>query len=64
MSQHSVLSAQEANSIQGCIRRGGASREREVIVPLCLHESSSGLLCPGPPPLKRGVELLESRGEL
>ena len=33
-SQKHVLVAQEANSILGCIKRGVASRERVLIVPL------------------------------
>ena len=50
MSQQRVLAAQRANSILGCIKRGVASREREVIVSLP-WEVPYGVLCPslGPP---------------
>jgi len=46
MSQQRALAAQRANCIQGYIKRGVASEEREGIVPLCLCKAPSGVLCP------------------
>jgi len=44
MSQQCALAAQKANCVLGCIKRGVARREREVIV-----------LCPGlGPPVQEG----------
>ena len=46
MSQQCALTARKANSILGSIRRGVASRERKMTVPLyCSCESPSGVLC-------------------
>ena len=47
MSQRYALIAQKVNNILGCIKRAEASRKREGIVPLCSHEATSGVLCPG-----------------
>ena len=55
MTQHCVLAARKANCVLGCMKIGVASREREVIVPLCsaleCREVPSGVVFPavGPP---------------
>ena len=57
-----VLAAQKANCVLGCIKKGVASREREVIVPLylALVRPLSGVLHPGlGPQYRKDVELLE-----
>ena len=51
MSWQRVLAAQKANCILGCIKRSVTSRLKEVIIPLCCHETLPGVLSPvlGPP---------------
>jgi len=46
MSWQYALAAQKANRILGCIKRSMTSRLREVILPLCSHETPPRILCP------------------
>jgi len=46
MRQQCALAAQKAKHILGCIKRGVASRSREVMLSLCSVETSPGLLRP------------------
>ena len=45
MSQQCVLAAQKANHIPSCIKICVTSRSREMILPLCSCEISSGVQC-------------------
>jgi len=45
MSQQWVIAARKANCVLSCIKRGVASREGEVIVPLSSRGAPSGELC-------------------
>ena len=61
MSHQCALAAQKASCILGCIIKGVASREREVIVPPLLGtcEAPSGVLSPG-----LGPSIQEGHGAL
>jgi len=56
-----MLAALKANHILGCIKRSVASRSKELILPLCSHETSPGVLRPAQEPsaLKKDMDLLE-----
>jgi len=57
MSHQYALAAQKANDVLGCIRRGVASRDREVNVPLCFAFARPHLVWG--PQYRKDVELLE-----
>ena len=62
MSQQCALAARKANYVQGCIKKGVAIREREVIVPLysvLLRLHPNCLLQAWEPHHRKDVELLE-----
>ena len=60
MSLQCVLAAPKANCVSGCIKKGVASKEREVTVPLySACEAPSGVLYPGlGPPVHEGCGAL------
>ncbi|GAB0178791.1 cAMP-dependent protein kinase inhibitor alpha [Grus japonensis] len=70
MSRQCALAAQKVNRVLGCIKRSVTSRSREVILPLCSHDTPPGVLRPalGAPVQERhgavGFKLKEGRFRL
>jgi len=61
MSQQCVHAAWKDSRILSCIKIGVASREREVIVPLCTYEVPFIILCPSLGPAV--LEICQAFGE-
>ena len=61
MSQRCTFAARKTNCVLGCIKKGVASKEREVIVPIGSNEAPFGVLRPGlGPPVRQGHGALET----
>jgi len=57
MSRQCALAAHTANHILACIKRSVTCRSKEVILPLCSHETPPGVMRPflGPPSQGHGA---------